>query len=308
MNPSNHPCSLPGSTRPGLTNPSDLLDPMLASLSSHSGFGDDFLNIDIDIAAALAANDGRANGVPQLNQDLPFDPVTQASTNIGHNENDAATGDDDPEASNPTGDKEESNKRLTMLPDDVMLEMAEMELDALRDQEALHAQVKRLPAYLKAEVDELYYEFQRQLYLLAIKNQIFASLFYTHLGQTNRMRGPTNYNNFCRFDPEAREIFNQKGVPVKQRCKEVANKWRTLTPEIKMKYKDYEFIKTLRSDIPVELVDGTIQTARQAHVANTALNLGSNKKSLAFARRWIKDTIDAASFLFFHSTYFIHPC
>ncbi|KAA1075121.1 hypothetical protein PGT21_029504 [Puccinia graminis f. sp. tritici] len=64
-----------------------------------------------------------------------------------------------------------------MLPDDVMLEMAEMELDALRDQEALHTQVKRLPAYLKAEVDELYYKFQCQLYLLAIKNQIFASLF-----------------------------------------------------------------------------------------------------------------------------------
>ncbi|KAI7945446.1 hypothetical protein MJO29_011834 [Puccinia striiformis f. sp. tritici] len=62
-------------------------------------------------------------------------------------------------------------------------------------------------------------------------------------------------------------------------CKEVAEKWHTLTPEIKMKYKDYDFIKTLRGDVPVELVNGTIQTTRQVHVANTALNLGSNKRA-----------------------------
>ncbi|KAI9605669.1 hypothetical protein H4Q26_004034 [Puccinia striiformis f. sp. tritici PST-130] len=47
-----------------------------------------------------------------------------------------------------------------------------------------------------------------------------------------------------------------------------------------MKYKDYDFIKTLRGDVPVELVNGTIQTTRQVHVANTALNLGSNKEVL----------------------------
>ncbi|KAI9611186.1 hypothetical protein KEM48_004658 [Puccinia striiformis f. sp. tritici PST-130] len=91
--------------------------------------------------------------------------------------------------------------------------------------------------------------------------------------------------------PHAREIFNQKGIPVKQWCKEVAEKWHTLTPEIKMKYKDYDFIKTLRGDVPVELVNGTIQTTRQVHVANTALNLGSNKRGIAFAQRWIKDMI-----------------
>ncbi|KNE96775.1 hypothetical protein PSTG_09911 [Puccinia striiformis f. sp. tritici PST-78] len=38
-------------------------------------------------------------------------------------------------------------------------------------------------AYLKAEVNERYYEFKRQLYRLAINNQIHAALFYMNLGQ-----------------------------------------------------------------------------------------------------------------------------
>ncbi|KAH9455039.1 hypothetical protein Pst134EA_022517 [Puccinia striiformis f. sp. tritici] len=269
------PGSLSGSTPSGSTNPGDFLDPMLARLSSPSGFGTDLL--DFKIAAALAENNSPGNHGPYSNSDsLHFQSFTRTGTDLGINENSTeAAGDNnlkivnptgegaDSHEANPTRERGKSDERLTTLSEDEMLELAEMELDALRDQEALHAQVKRLPAYLKAEVDELYYEFQRQLYPLAIKNQIYA----------------------------AREIFNQKGIPVKQWCKEVAEKWHTLTPEIKMKYKDYDFIKTLRGDVPVELVNGTIQTTRQVHVANTALNLGSNKRGIAFAQRWIKDMI-----------------
>ncbi|POV94706.1 hypothetical protein PSTT_16710, partial [Puccinia striiformis] len=42
-------------------------------------------------------------------------------------------------------------------------------------------------AYLKAEVNERYYEFKRQLYRLAINNQIHAALFYMNLGQIHCM-------------------------------------------------------------------------------------------------------------------------
>ncbi|POW17701.1 hypothetical protein PSTT_00298 [Puccinia striiformis] len=278
MNLIHQPGSLSGSTPSGSTNPGDFLDPMLARLSSPSGFGTDLL--DFKIAAALAENNSPGNHGPYSNSDsLHFQSFTRTGTDLGINENSTeAAGDNnlkivnptgegaDSHEANPTRERGKSDERLTTLSEDEMLELAEMELDALRDQEALHAQVKRLPAYLKAEVDELYYEFQR----------------------------PTNYNNFCWFDPQAREIFNQKGIPVKHWCKEVAEKWHTLTPEIKMKYKDYDFIKTLRGDVPVELVNGTIQTTRQVHVANTALNLGSNKRGIAFAQRWIKDMIAEA--------------
>ncbi|KAH9471099.1 hypothetical protein MJO28_003075 [Puccinia striiformis f. sp. tritici] len=204
MNPIYQPCSLSGSTPSGSTHQKEFLDPMLARLSTPSGFGTDLL--DFEIGAALAENTGPGNRGPHSNSDGPrFQSFTRTGTDLGINENSTgAAGDNNLENANPTGEgaeshevnptreREESDERLTTLSEDEMLEMAEIERDSLRDQEALHAQIKRLPAYLKAEVNELYYEFQRQLYLLAIKNRIYAALFYTHLDQINRMRGPTN--------------------------------------------------------------------------------------------------------------------
>jgi hypothetical protein len=105
-------------------------------------------------------------------------------------------------------DEQQDNERLPQLPEDVMEEIVAMELEQLREYESLHATSKRLPAYLKTELDEMYYEFERQLHIMAIRHQLHATLLYTHIGQTNRMQGATNYNNFCRFDPQAREIFS----------------------------------------------------------------------------------------------------
>ena len=98
-----------------------------------------------------------------------------------------------------TEDAKDSDTRLNTLPNESMEEIAEMELDALRKQETLHAKVKLLLAYLKAEVNVLYYELQRQIHTLAIKNHIHATLFYMHLGQVNWMQGTTNYSNFCQM-------------------------------------------------------------------------------------------------------------
>jgi hypothetical protein len=105
-------------------------------------------------------------------------------------------------------DEQQEDDRLPQLPEDVMEEISAMDLDELREYEALHATSRRLPAYLKAEVDEIYYKLKRQLHIIAIRHQLHAKLLYTHIGQTNQMRGAKKYNNFCRFDPEAREIFS----------------------------------------------------------------------------------------------------
>ncbi|KAI9609833.1 hypothetical protein KEM48_002699 [Puccinia striiformis f. sp. tritici PST-130] len=240
MNSIYQPCSLTGSTPSGSTNQTEFLDPMLARLSSPSGLertswisrlGRHSLKISAQeivvlirtpTASAFNLSPVRAR-ILEVTKTARRPPVTITLKMQIQRE------------------KEQNLKRQTQRKSE-----RNPTSDLPHYQEALHAQVKRLPAYLKAEVDELYYEFQRQLYLLAIKNRIYAALFYTHLGQINRMRGPTNYNNFCRFDPQAREIFNQKGIPVKQRCKEVAEKWQALTPKIKMKYKDYDLSNPAR--------------------------------------------------------------
>ncbi|POW10429.1 hypothetical protein PSTT_06104, partial [Puccinia striiformis] len=190
------------------------------------------------------------------------------------------------------GNNDENDRPGPLVDDKEMEEICGMDLDELRVYGALHATNRRLPAYLKAELDEMYYEFERQLHILAIRNLLHATLLYTHIGQVNRMQGGTNYNNFCRFDPEAREIFSSKAEPLKQRCKEVAQVWSTIDPDIKMKYKDPAFIDSIRGDVPMTVVNGVIQTARKAHVANTTLNLASNKKSVTFVRKWAKETID----------------
>ncbi|KAI7958791.1 hypothetical protein MJO28_002582 [Puccinia striiformis f. sp. tritici] len=190
------------------------------------------------------------------------------------------------------GNNNEDDRPTPLVDDEEMEEILGMDLDELRMYEALHATNRRLPASLKAELDEMYYEFERQLHILAIRHLLHAMLLYTHIGQVNRMRGGTNYNNFCRFDPEARVIFSSKDEPLKERCKEVARVWGTMDPDMKMKYKDPAFIETIWGDIPMTVVNGVIQTARKAHVANTTLNLASNKKSVTFVRKWAKDTID----------------
>ncbi|POV97944.1 hypothetical protein PSHT_14310 [Puccinia striiformis] len=105
------------------------------------------------------------------------------------------------------------------------------------------------------------------------------------------MRGPTTYNNFCRFDPKAREILSTR-EPLKVRCKEVGKLWATIDPETKAEYKDAAYIETIRGDIPMLVTaNGSIQTARKTHVAKTTLNLASNQSSITFVKRWAKDTI-----------------
>ncbi|KAA1078408.1 hypothetical protein PGT21_034725 [Puccinia graminis f. sp. tritici] len=229
-----------------------------------------------------------------------IDPTTEATTNpsLANNEGNETSVTNlvpttDIRRNNPDGEHgDNDDERLTEIPEDIMDEIVGMDLDELREYEALHAQSKRLPAYLKAEVDDMYYEFERQLHILAIKHQLHATLLYTHIGQTNRMRGATNYNNFCRFDPKAREVFSAKDQPLKERCKGVAKLWNELDPDIKIKYKDPDYIESIRGNVPIVVVNGEIQTARKTHVANTTLYLGSNKQSVSFVKRWFKDTVD----------------
>ncbi|KAI9624594.1 hypothetical protein H4Q26_016823, partial [Puccinia striiformis f. sp. tritici PST-130] len=238
-----------------------------------------------------------------------LDPEGEEGLGLGPEEVADAQPEDDTEAGAPklvpipdnrlveigqgAGNNDENDRPGPLVDDKEMEEICGMDLDELRVYGALHATNRRLPAYLKAELDEMYYEFERQLHILAIRNLLHATLLYTHIGQVNRMQGGTNYNNFCRFDPEAREIFSSsKSQTLKQRCKEVAQVWSTIDPDIKMKYKDPAFIDSIRGDVPMTVVNGVIQTARKAHVANTTLNLASNKKSVTFVRKWAKETID----------------
>ncbi|KAH9441195.1 hypothetical protein Pst134EB_029864 [Puccinia striiformis f. sp. tritici] len=244
-------------------------------------------------------NEGES-GVAGDNEGIETKDVpTSLHRGTGCNENDILPAEDQNGEGDNGGDIDnEGDTRIDEVPDDVLEEISGMDLDELREYESLHAENKRLPAYLKAELDDMYYEFERQLHIFAIRFQLHVALLYMHIGLVNKMRGATNYNNFCRFDPKARKIFAIKEEPLKQRCKDVAKVWATIDPEIKSKYKDPAYIETIRGDVPMLVVNGCIQTARKTHVANTSLNLACNQKSTTFVRRWAHDTIQRMNELY----------
>ncbi|PLW11806.1 hypothetical protein PCASD_21063 [Puccinia coronata f. sp. avenae] len=62
---------------------------------------------------------------------------------------------------------------------------------------------------MKAELNKLYYKFQRDLYKLAIKNRVGPHLYFAHIGHSRKARagGGTLWNNFQHYDPEAKKLF-----------------------------------------------------------------------------------------------------
>jgi hypothetical protein len=62
---------------------------------------------------------------------------------------------------------------------------------------------------MKEELDELYYEFQRDLNKLAIKNRTGPHLYWAHIGHARKARagGGTSWNNFLHYDPEVKKLF-----------------------------------------------------------------------------------------------------
>ncbi|POV98500.1 hypothetical protein PSHT_13992 [Puccinia striiformis] len=230
------------------------------------------------------------SGVADCNKGIETEEVpTSVHRKTGNNESHRLpAGDQICEGENGADIDNEGDTRIDEVPDNVLEEISGMDLD-----ESLHAENKRLPAYLKAELNDMYYEFERQLHIFAIRFQLHVALLYMHIGLINKMRGATNYNNFCRFDPKAREILLSE-EPLKQRCKDVAKVWATIDPETKSKYKDPAYIETIRGDVPMLVVNGCIQT----HVANTSLNLACNQKSTTFVRRWAHDTIQRMNKLY----------
>ncbi|KAI9600644.1 hypothetical protein H4Q26_000433 [Puccinia striiformis f. sp. tritici PST-130] len=229
-------------------------------------------------------NEGES-GVAGDNEGIETEDVpTSLHRGTGCNENDILPAEDQNGEGDNGGDIDnEGDTRIDEVPDDVLEEISGMDLDKLREYESLHAENKRLPAYLKAELDDMYYEFERQLHIFAIRFQLHVALLYMHIGLVNKMRGATNYNNFA--------DLIRRGRTTQAACKDVAKVWATIDPEIKSKYKDPAYIETIRGDVPMLVVNGCIQTARKTHVANTSLNLACNQKSTTFVRRWAHDTI-----------------
>ncbi|KAI9626364.1 hypothetical protein KEM48_010423 [Puccinia striiformis f. sp. tritici PST-130] len=146
---------------------------------------------------------------------------------------------DDP----PEGDQPETKdpKKYT---DEEMEPFATMDLESLRAAANHYAVRRRMTHNIRDEVDDLYYNFECSLVRLAIQYRIKPHLFSHHLGHSHRINGGTSWNNFQKYDPEARMLFDT--LDRDEARNQVGALWDTKPDEEKKRYRDPAFLKTLR--------------------------------------------------------------
>ncbi|POW15092.1 hypothetical protein PSTT_02397 [Puccinia striiformis] len=145
--------------------------------------------------------------------------------------------DDPPEGDQP---KTKDPKRYT---DEEMEPFVAMDLESLRAAANHYAVRRRMTHSMRDEVDDLYYNFKCSLVRLAIQNRIKPHLF-SHLGHSHRINGGTTWNNFQKYDPEARMLFDT--LDRDEARDQVGALWDTKPDEEKKRYRDPAFLITLR--------------------------------------------------------------
>ncbi|KAI9614418.1 hypothetical protein H4Q26_009574 [Puccinia striiformis f. sp. tritici PST-130] len=177
---------------------------------------------------------------------------------------------------------------------------ATMDLESLRAAANHYAVRRRMSHDMRDELDELYYNFQCSVARLAIRNRIKPHLFAHYLGHSHRINGGMSWNNFQKYDPEARKLFD--AYDCDEGRNQVAALWDTKSDEEKSRYCDPAFLDTLNptATIPATASDpdpnpiveaqfnGPVQTSRLSYektermVANWVSKAKRDLKSMSF--------------------------
>ncbi|PLW19875.1 hypothetical protein PCANC_09272 [Puccinia coronata f. sp. avenae] len=147
-----------------------------------------------------------------------------------------------PTASLPRGLKPTPASRVR-LEDDIVAQYRSLPLDELHRLALEHAKNARLCAEDRFELDGLYKNYQRKIYITAIKNKLCIEPVLDHLGLGTCIKGSTCYNNFCQYDPEASKIHTDKSKSSQQRAHEMGLLWQNETDP--QKWYDTEFLDSL---------------------------------------------------------------
>ncbi|PLW52189.1 hypothetical protein PCANC_10270 [Puccinia coronata f. sp. avenae] len=125
----------------------------------------------------------------------------------------------------------------------------------IRVAQAATCQNKRITNAVKDELRQIMLEYQKQVQLVALRSQIQAELLFKWLGVYNKSRTPNQFNNFCRYSPDARKIFALKEFPPSERMQQVADVWRELCEEDQLKFCNWDFINDLQIQMGLEPLD-----------------------------------------------------
>jgi hypothetical protein len=94
-----------------------------------------------------------------------------------------------------------------LTPDDVMKEFESKTLNQLRDLQNTHIRYKKLNFAIKIEAQNLYFDYQRKQHLLSLKYSRPFRLLTKYLGQCRTQQKQSNWHNFQKTDPGAKEAL-----------------------------------------------------------------------------------------------------
>ncbi|KNF01644.1 hypothetical protein PSTG_05076 [Puccinia striiformis f. sp. tritici PST-78] len=141
------------------------------------------------------------------------------------------------------------------LPEDLAQDLEMVDLYDLRLGQYQVCKNKRLTEKIKDDLKAIMLEYQKKIHLLALQHKIRTEILFKWIGIWNKVRGPNRFNNYCRYSPEARRVFNSKLVPPGERMQQVEEEWRNLDDEEQLKYNDWDFINLLRQRMGLKPVE-----------------------------------------------------
>ncbi|PLW47079.1 hypothetical protein PCASD_03901 [Puccinia coronata f. sp. avenae] len=138
-------------------------------------------------------------------------------------------------------------------------------LDELIQMVGSNSKYVRLTAKNQLQLTAAYIKYQRQLYLIAYENKLEIDPCLQYIGEAFNPRVSTNYNNYCRYDPEASKIYKDKSMDVNERNRECGRPWKLLDDKTQNKWKEPKFIQTFQteSEESSEVDDSANQSAHK---------------------------------------------
>ncbi|PLW29257.1 hypothetical protein PCANC_07131 [Puccinia coronata f. sp. avenae] len=134
----------------------------------------------------------------------------------------------------------------------------------------------RLTAKIQLQLNAAYMEYQRQLYIIAYENKLEIEAGLQYVGQLANTRISTNYNNYCRYDPEASKIYKDKSIDPNTQNRECGRLWKLLDSETHAKWKDPAFLERFQSNVTNGINDSTNQTNDDKHKPQAKTSFNTN--------------------------------
>ncbi|KAA1104073.1 hypothetical protein PGT21_009683 [Puccinia graminis f. sp. tritici] len=126
----------------------------------------------------------------------------------------------------------------------IMDELSKLLFDELRGRALKYAKYRRLTAEDCFELGKSYFAYQRQVYLIACKRKLHIKPALSNLGMLNCTRGPTNFNQYCKYDEVASLTYYNHLLDYNERMRLCGLMWGEVDKATKEKWKEPEFVKS----------------------------------------------------------------